>query len=176
MLEDGSVDTSTGYSGPPPVHSIVIGDGGRTGFYGSINTMALHRSPQSAEDAMCLYEFGKSWVAMCQDPTRTWSIDWLVSDEVSDGATMGGDATFDGEFGLVFDGDGDYVTFDGDEIIQYAADASFGISLWFTRQTCSVRNGWVEMIYSHQVGDGNWWDSEDTRIFVMVGCADSGTH
>ena len=176
LLEDGSVDTSTGYSGPPPVHSIVIGDGGRTGFYGSINTMALHRSPQSAEDAMCLYEFGKSWVAMCQDPTRTWSIDWLVSDEVSDGATMGGDATFDGEFGLVFDGDGDYVTFDGDEIIQYAADASFGISLWFTRQTCSVRNGWVEMIYSHQVGDGNWWDSEDTRIFVMVGCADSGTH
>lgn len=176
LLEDGSVDTSSGYSGPPPVHSIVVGDGGRSGFSGSINTMALHRSPQSAEDAMCLYEFGKSWIAMCQDPSRTWSVDWLVSDQVSDGATMGGDASFDGEFGLVFDGDGDYVSFAGDEVIQYAADASFGISLWFTRKSCVSKMGWYEMVFSHQVGDDFSWEINDAHIYVMVGCASRGTH
>ena len=69
----------TGYSGPPPVHAIVVADGGRTGFYGSINTMALHRSSLSADEASCLYEFGKSWVALCPDPSRDWSTAWLVS-------------------------------------------------------------------------------------------------
>ena len=176
LNDDGTLDTTNGYSGPPATHAIVVGDGGRSGFTGSINTMALHRSPQSAEDAGCLYEFGKAWIALCADPTGTWSVDWLVSDELGDSGSLMGDATFDGAFGLVFDGDGDYAEYSGDDVIQYAADASFGISLWFTRQSCTVHGGFYEMIFAHQVGDASWWDIDDTHIYIMVGCADAGTH
>ena len=107
-------------------------------------------------------------------PACQTNCDLVASDDLADGATLGGDAALDGEFGLVLDGDGDYLEIGGDDLIKYAADASFSISMWFTRQTCAVHGGWYEMLFSHQAGDETFWNSQDTRIYVMVGCDDVG--
>ena len=180
LLEDGTADNTGGYSGPAPAHAVTIGDGGRTGFYGSINMLSLHRSALSASDATCLNEFGKLWVATCPDPSNSWTTSWLIGDELPEEAEMHGDAVFDSKFGIELDGEGDYVTIVDHSSFASGGGGSFsgwGVSLWFTRKACADDpSGNFEMIFSQQADDSGYWNEAGSHIHIGVGCAAETDH
>jgi hypothetical protein len=86
---------------------------------------------------------------------------------LTDVGQLGDDNNMD-DFGIHFDGTGDYATV-SDVDAGYAADGTFAISLWATRPSCSV-SGWPEILYSHWAKPGDW---RAPGITVAVLCADT---
>jgi hypothetical protein len=77
------------------------------------------------------------------------------------------------DFGLHFDGKGDYAMIDGIDS-GYASDGTFAISMWATRPSCRL-SGRPEIIFSHLAQPGNWSAS---GVIIMYLCEknDWGAH
>ena len=130
-------------------------------------------------------------VGTCTDYANAgWSgPQWLVfNGTMHEKASLHGEARLDTLFGVLLDGDGDYVSFEPEAAssysnrFDYAAQGTFGVSLWFTRRDCAIP-GRYEALYSHsQVDSCNsspeecWTDPANSNIHVLIGCAANGVH
>jgi hypothetical protein len=162
-------------------YDITIGAmGNRREFSGNVAMVSLHADPVTGTDADCLYQYGEQQVAMCEDyASGGWRGPlWLLfNGTMHDQAELGGDAVLDAEFGVMLDGQGDYVSVQPQgsysSSLNYAKDAQFGVSLWFTRKTCPVA-GRYEALYTHAQETGrssSWSDPTNSGIHILVGCA-----
>jgi hypothetical protein len=82
-------------------------------------------------------------------------------------ATLQGNAHVDMD-GATFDGDGDDIRVAN---FQYAADGTFSVSLWFTKEQCTDNT--YEYLYSHQQLSGVGWMSQ-SYVMMYVGCEENG--
>ena len=72
-------------------------------------------------------------------------------------------------YGLHIDGSGDYAAIDNAVTSDYAADATFTVSFWFTKTDCS--NSLYEYMYSHgERGDGMPLDRSNSNINIFMSC------
>ena len=82
--------------------------------------------------------------------------------------TFGGDAYAD-RYGLHIDGSGDYAAIDNGVTDDYAADATFTVSFWFTKTDCS--NALYEYLYSHnEFALASPLDRSNSNVNVFMSC------
>lgn len=97
------------------------------------------------------------------------------------GATMGDELASHDDFGVHFDGDGDFATLQNSREAGYAHDSSFTVSLWMTRPDCRLP-GREEWIYSHtqdgssRIIDGDPNAPPNSDIAIAYGCSENGEH
>ena len=81
---------------------------------------------------------------------------------------FGGNAFAD-RYGLHIDGSGDYAAIDNGVTGDYAADATFSVSFWFTKTDCT--NRLYEYMYSHgELIDGMPLDRSNSNINIFMSC------
>ena len=154
--------------------------GNRREFEGDIAMVSLHDAPVIGTDADCLYQYGEQQIAVCEDyASRSWRGPmWLLfNGTMHEQATLNGDAELDAGFGVLLDGRGDSITVAPEgsysSSLNYAKDAQFGISMWFTRKTCPIP-GRYEALYTHAQADAtfsDWMDPTNSGIHILIGCA-----
>ena len=89
---------------------------------------------------------------------------------IADDEVIGGSSDTTDNFGIHFDGRGDYATISGVDA-GYASDGTFAISLWATRPSCRL-SGRPETIFSHTANPDDWSSSS---IFIAYVCGSQST-
>lgn len=85
-----------------------------------------------------------------------------------------GDTYFDHDFGVTFDGEGDYIELDTDEsgLKWLTNDGSYTIAFWATKTACTVPS-WYETVFGYyKYPDLSKWDDKNVHIELAMGCAD----
>ena len=100
----------------------------------------------------------------------------LMDNVLPPGMTLTGNAMLDGRFGLSLDGVGDFATLSptrgNANGLDYAADADFAISMWFSRGTeCNSDSDW-EFLWSHAETPGS---TNRTSLGIAVMCESRST-
>ena len=120
------------------------------GFVGRMAYLQVFPDMMSETDATCI--FSHETIATCDDVTLalTKSFDYPLTAEDA-AVTLTGEAAYHSEFGLKFDGAGDYATVSttGED---FTADMSFTISFWASQTLC-MANGIWENLYLHYASD-----------------------
>ena len=99
----------------------------------------------SAADSMCLFTV-PDLVEGCPDESPASSLNEALTEE-TDGVTLGGDTSFHAEFGLKFDGSGDWAELT--PTTDYTAGKTFTINFWVSQTLCKIP-GYNEPLFSHR--------------------------
>ena len=113
------------------------------GYTGRMAWAQIFFGPISANDAMCIFSI-PDLLQSCPETPPASSLD-LPLTEASDDVTLRGEATYHTEFGINFDGDGDWAEIAAPD---YTSDKSFTINFWASQTMCKIP-GWMEPLFVH---------------------------
>jgi hypothetical protein len=145
-------------------------------FEGNIAALSIYGSALDMHQFDCLYQTMEATVPICTESAgQGFQSDFTQLSrsrggyEMPDNAFLSGDTFINGQFGLTFDGDGDYMTIRGNAM-DFADDGTFAIALWFTKPVCNVPGKW-EFVFSqleHADRPITW--SRNSGIDLFIGC------
>jgi hypothetical protein len=162
VLDSGLVDDRCGVCG---------GDG--TECEGCTDPMAINAQASALfENGSCTYDCSTAIIAGEQPlwggPTMFFPSEQHDASNPLPNVTFGGGAFAD-RYGLHVDGSGDYAEIDNGAIGDYASDATFTVSFWFTKTDCT--NNLYEYMYSHgEILDGGPLDRRNSNINIFMSC------
>jgi hypothetical protein len=145
-------------------------------FVGRMAGLQVASYDMSRDDVQCIFQGGEDYLptqlAGCEStpPTLT-DITFLADTTDRSGnrraVTVNGQAVV-GVNGAKFNGQGDDITIAN---FDYASDAHFTISLWFTKEACT--GGVYEYLFSHHFNDqADTWDH--SYIDIYLACEEAG--
>jgi hypothetical protein len=117
--------------------------GFRAGYTGRMAWAQIFHQAISANDAMCIFSIA-DLLQSCPDTPPASSLEQPLTEASAD-VTLRGDATYHNQFGVNFDGDGDWA-----EVVapDYTSDKSFTINFWASQTLCKIP-GWMEPLFVH---------------------------
>ena len=148
---------------------------GNSAFRGNIAGLGVHGDAVDLHTARCWFQSGETAVGTCPSPNQVAGAVWFgefLGGQMPPGAATIGNAHLDDRFGIVVDGEGDYVMITSQP---YAASGNFTVSFWFTRQGECTGATNQEYLFSQQTtAGGNPEDPSNAGVHVILGC-DSST-
>ena len=151
-----------------------------TYYEGHIADVSIFPYPIEAEAVDCLYRDvinGEDGIAICARPdemrSRTYVNDMMDDTGMQDNdrITLGGDAAPQHGLGVVFDGDGDYMSIEMSRW-QRSIRMPSTYNFWMTKTACHDTVGRYEHLYSQMQ---NTSDLMDRQLNILVACpASSG--
>jgi hypothetical protein len=92
--------------------------------------------------------------------------------EDQDGITLFDNAYLDEDYGVTFDGEGDYAEVDMERNGRWLTDdGSFTISFWMTKTACTTPGWWETLVSYYKYPFLSTWDPRNTHINIQAGCA-----
>jgi hypothetical protein len=152
------------------------GDGGD--FEGSISHLSIYAEPLTMISIDCLYQAMESTAPTCSATggRRNWGANYyatFLDGEYPEDTFPQGETHMNNLFGLVLDGDGDYLELKGDEV-GFARDGSFGITFWVSKPACNLPGNWEFILSQLQDTEMSMMDEGNSGVDVYIGCDDGG--
>ena len=89
-----------------------------------------------------------------------------------DGITTFDNTYIDSDYGMTFDGEGDYAEVDMERNGRWLTDdGSFTMAFWATKTACTVPSWWESVISYYKYPDMSTRDPRNTHINIQMGCA-----
>eukprot|EP01043_Picozoa_sp_COSAG02_P057416 COSAG02_NODE_6967_length_3259_cov_1.672785_1_plen_985_part_10 len=89
-----------------------------------------------------------------------------------DGIEMYGNTYVDDDYGMTFDGEGDYARVDmGQNAKWLTNDGTFTIAFWVTKTACTTPGWWSPVIQYYRYPDMRRRDPRNSHLAVWMGCA-----
>lgn len=145
-------------------------------FEGNIASLSIFGSALDMHKFDCLYQMMEASTPVCTE--SAW--DGFQADftkvtrtdrgyNIPDDTHLFGDTYINGQFGLTFDGDGDYMTIGGNAM-DFADDGTFAIALWFTKPVCNAPGRWQFVFSQIEHADRPITWSRNSGLDLFIGC------
>jgi hypothetical protein len=128
-------------------------------------------SANEREDFLCLSPTGEAGMVRYGSPTFEYKGCFQDRFRTQDGITMYDNAYVDDDYGMTFDGEGDYAEVDAQENLRWMTnDGSFTIAFWVTKVACTVPSYWESVVAWYKYPDMSTRDPRNTHINIQMGC------
>eukprot|EP01043_Picozoa_sp_COSAG02_P014239 COSAG02_NODE_584_length_19995_cov_3.209439_1_plen_2268_part_10 len=130
------------------------------------------RSWTEAGDFICIGPDGGPGMVRYGSPTFDYKGCYQDRFRDQDGITMYDNAYVDDDFGMTFDGQGDYAEVDMQRNGRWLTDdGTFTVSLWVTKVACSVPSWWETVVAYYKYPTMSTRDSRNSHLLMQMGCA-----
>lgn len=130
------------------------------------------RTRQEGGDLICIGPDGGPGMVRYGSPQFEYKGCYQDRFDDQDGITMYGNTYVDDDFGMTFDGQGDYAEVDmGRNGRWLTDDGTFTVSFWVTKVACSVPSWWETVIAYYKYPTMSVWDSRNSHLLIQMGCA-----
>jgi hypothetical protein len=142
-----------------------------SGFRAQCQCRGQGRCANERENCVCINEDGSPGQVRYGRPTFEYKGCHKDHGREADGLETFGNTYFDHDFGITFDGEGDYAKLDMSDKRWITNDGSFTLSFWATQSACTVPSWYETIIGWYKYPDMNKWDDRNSHIEVQMGCS-----
>jgi hypothetical protein len=146
-------------------------------FEGSISHFSVYNSALSLVAIDCLYQVMENTAPTCgaTGGGRGGFYASFQDGNVPEYSFLKGEAHMTANFGLILDGDADYLeikteTGDRRSILDFADDGSFGLSMWISKPACNLPERWEFVLSQLEDPTKSLMDPDNGGVDVYVGC------
>lgn len=123
------------------------------------------------EEFICLSPTGEPGMVRYGSPTFEYKGCFQDRFRTQDGITMFDNTYVDDDYGMTFDGEGDYAEVDAEENLRWMTnDGTFTIAFWVTKTACTVPSWWESVVSWYKYPEMSLNDPRNTHIRIQMGC------
>jgi hypothetical protein len=123
-------------------------------------------------DMLCIGPDGGPGMVRYGTPTFEYKGCYQDRFQDQDGITMYDNTYVDDDYGMTFDGQGDYAEVDMERNGRWLTDdGTFTVAFWVTKTACTVPAWWETVVAYYKYPEMSMWDDRNSHLVVMMGCA-----